>query len=424
MSRKLLLVALAGCAVVGPVAGSSDHEPHEGGKETSTPANSAGVRPSLVVHEWGTFTSVQSSVGQTLEGLHHEEERLPAFVYGRNGGAAPQSQSLADAGANKGMETGAELHGVTQKLETPVIYFYSDEPVHATVDVKFPGGILSEWYPNARSFAPELGQWERIADGRMQWDFDITPGKTDGFPEVSPEDVWAPSRRVAATPIAVGNEREKFIFYRGLGAFEGPFRSKATGGGRFSFTNESDESISAAFLLRVHEAGGAIVPLGAIAGHGTVKDVPLPTEGKEGNLDAYVDTAKHVIKEALVASGLFDDESQAMVDTWSRSYFKTPGTRVLYVVPRSWTDRLLPLTIAPAPGRLVRTLVGRVEVLSQSDENAVVASVESYRASSASPEALVAKLGRFAEPKLRRACALVSPASASYCSNAVSFAAR
>ena len=28
-------------------------------------------------------------------------------------------------------------------------------------------------------------------------------------------------------------------------------------------------------------------------------------------------------------------QARAMVDTWSHSYFRTPGLRVLYVVPRA-----------------------------------------------------------------------------------------
>ena len=37
----------------------------------------------LVVHEWGTFTSVHGVGGVGLEGLQHEEEGLPQFVYSR-----------------------------------------------------------------------------------------------------------------------------------------------------------------------------------------------------------------------------------------------------------------------------------------------------------------------------------------------------
>src|SRR2546422_9482704 len=68
----------------------------------------------FVVHEWGTFTSVQGSDGTVLEGLQHEEEPLPDFVHAR-------AAITNDHG--KGLTMPA-IH-VTQKMETPVIYFYA-----------------------------------------------------------------------------------------------------------------------------------------------------------------------------------------------------------------------------------------------------------------------------------------------------------
>ena len=37
----------------------------------------------FLVHEWGTFTSVQGADGVGLEGLAHEEQALPDFGYSR-----------------------------------------------------------------------------------------------------------------------------------------------------------------------------------------------------------------------------------------------------------------------------------------------------------------------------------------------------
>ena len=47
----------------------------------------------LVVHEWGTFTSVQGSNGENVAGLEYEEEALPRFVHNRE----PLIEKLADA---------------------------------------------------------------------------------------------------------------------------------------------------------------------------------------------------------------------------------------------------------------------------------------------------------------------------------------
>ena len=109
-----------------------------------------------------------------------------------------------------------------------------------------------------------------------------------------------------------------------------------------------------------------------------------------------------------------------MVDTWSRSYFRTLGRRVLYTVPRTWTDKLLPIAIEPKPDALVRTLVGRVEVLTPSDESQIVSAVQSAAAASMPQSQLISQLGRFAEPKLRRAQELVTdPNVQSYVAAAV-----
>src|SRR4030095_12320626 len=82
----------------------------------------------LIVHEWGTFTSMYGSDGLVLEGLQHEEEKLPAFVYGRNTespGAAPSGcVPDRDPCYCKCLEAGADggiLGGVTQKLETHLV---------------------------------------------------------------------------------------------------------------------------------------------------------------------------------------------------------------------------------------------------------------------------------------------------------------
>ena len=52
-----------------------------------------------------------------------------------------------------------------------------------------------------------------------------------------------------------------------------------------------------------------------------------------------------------------------MVRTWDDSWFSEPGVRVLYTLPRAWTDRILPLTLEPKPRELARVMVGRAELI-------------------------------------------------------------
>src|SRR5687768_6711735 len=65
------------------------------------PAPTAGS--GLVVHEWGTFLSVQGSDGSTMGGMVDSEEQLPPFV------------------RERGL-SGRNRVGLTQKMETPVTY--------------------------------------------------------------------------------------------------------------------------------------------------------------------------------------------------------------------------------------------------------------------------------------------------------------
>ena len=59
---------------------------------------------------------------------------------------------------------------------------------------------------------------------------------------------------------------------------------------------------------------------------------------------------------ALVTAGLYPKEATAMVDTWKDQWFAEQGTRVLYILPRAWTDRTLPLDVSPRPDRVVRVM--------------------------------------------------------------------
>ena len=66
--------------------------------------------------------------------------------------------------------------------------------------------------------------------------------------------------------------------------------------------------------------------------------------------------------EALVKDGLFADEADALLNTWEVSYFKSPGTRLFFLVPRAWTDHVLPLEIS-TPADVTRVMVGRIELV-------------------------------------------------------------
>jgi hypothetical protein len=354
------------------------------------------------VEEWGTYTSVQASDGHTLGGVHHEDERLPSWVHRR------------DIGANAYyLETLPEEP--LQQLETPVLYFWSPvaRPIRVTVD--FPRGIVGQWYPQAETFAPALQKMMAIAAGSMTWQLTLDPAMDPAtLPPVDPNEIWAPSRHVASTPVrwtspGGGDEREQFIFYRGLGKFDPPIRIVATDGD-LRISNTSREGAQQAFVLKVSGQAGRIEKLGPLE-PGATKVAAIPPAAD--SLDVYVASAHAMLAEALVASGLHADVAEAMVDTWSRSWFRNPGVRVLYLAPRAWTDAWLPTTITPAPSAFVRTLVGRIEVLTPQEERALAVSVAAHQKAQTALD--FAALGRFAEPRLLRAIEMLkSPEELAY----------
>src|SRR5262249_27238111 len=68
------------------------------------------------------------------------------------------------------------------------------------------------------------------------------------------------------------------------------------------------------------------------------------------------------LKQSLRNEGLFDDEAEAMLNTWQRSYFQGVGQRVFFIVPRKWTDRALPLKFS-VPVEVTRAMIGRIELI-------------------------------------------------------------
>lgn len=394
-------VVLTACLAESPgaVTSAPDTRPRTEPEVASTPDTTTtgpetDPTSTLVVHEWGTFTSVQDAEGKSHPGLHHEDEELPAWVHRRDLGPNAYFEELPEE--------------PLQQLETPVIYLHTPEATRVKVEVDFPEGIISQWYPAATAFAPAPYTLAAIAGGTMRWELALDPGIDPAqYLPVDPQEIWAPSRNVRSTPVrhatAAGvEELEQFIFYRGLGRFELPVRVAAPGDDRIVVRNDSEDALAQVVLLRVTEDGGAVSVLGALAA-GASADAAVPHEVEPW--PTYVTKAHAALKAAVMSTGLYDDEAEAMVDTWTRSWFGNHGVRVLYLVPRAWTDRLLPLGIEPKPRELVRTLVGRIEVLTPAMQAETWARIEALGDTPTwdALEATIDALGRFAEPRVREA---------------------
>jgi hypothetical protein len=358
LTRLLLFGSLAASAALALTG--SDDRPKAGGK--------------LVVHEWGTFTTLSGSNGTQLVGLTHDEEALPKFVYRRDA-----------------LEKGFD--GVRVKMETPVIYVYSDREREISVDVGFPKGILTQWYPHVRNLAPAAGfDNGKLAGGVLGWGTvtALAPGQgLDKLPATSKDDPWNFARQTDANVLrqCTHGEFEKFLFYRGLGNFELPIKARVGADGRLRIENSGSQSLDGTVLLRVTKSGIFAKGVDGIK-HGAVTtvDVDLP--------ETTVKAAMETVAERLEKAGLYRKEAVAMVNTWRKSYFETPGFRILYMVPPGQTDAILPLTLNPKPDELVRVLVGRLDVLLPEDEERAKKTIRE----AGSMEQARTELGRFADP--------------------------
>lgn len=163
---------------------------------------------------------------------------------------------------------------------------------------------------------------------------------------------------------------KKHIFYRGLARFGGPVAVKSNET-HLTFENSHTEVIDASWILNRKDGKGFLKRLPVLL-PGVAVSIPL---GKDlfGDFESfcfeqYLAAAQVSLEVELTKHGLFPLEARAMVDTWSRSYFKNEGLRMLYIAPSSYPDQLLPWQIAPKPTEEKRVYVGRVEILLKEKE--------------------------------------------------------
>lgn len=374
------------------------------GPQTSKPKPDAGP---LVVHEWGTFTSFAGSDGVSLEFRTTTGGDLPGFVLDR-----PRQYELFSQRYKAGDRTFSATKTRTysfQRMETPVTYFYVDREREVHAAVRFPKGLLTEFYPPVREMMPILhpGKADTVGDSSLVWNnIKLIPqekaSKSIQLPPVKGDDHYAHARETDSAIVRVDEKflgksfYEKFLFYRGVGNFQMPVNMVAHGGGRFAITNGGDP-LRAAFLVEVKDGQ---VRFARIAAVGTEAQASL--EGAQHGIDAL---AEAMVRD-IVADGMYEREARAMVNTWRSSWFGEDGTRLLYLVPQKLTDTMIPLKIVPEPDQTVRTMVGRLEMLTPEQEAKVAALVLKL----ASPDGAIrdaamkdiSALGRFAEPTLQR----------------------
>ena len=313
----------------------------------------------LIVHEWGTFTSIAGKDGAGVE-------------WRALGGTKCNAQARV-------------------RMETPVLYFYADQEMDVSVKVDFPQGKITEWYPQARTVSNGI-DWGRIK---------VMPGTDVSLLVESAESHYYPARETEAATVRVcgfdngqTNQFEKFLFYRGVGTFDLPL-SALVRGDRVIVKNLGRKLIPQFVLFenrdgkigyRIHDMFRGEVAL------------------ERPQLDRTLAALESDLEIILVGRGLYEKEARAMIKTWRDSWFEE-GLRVFYIVPRKTTDSILPIAIEPRPVELTRVMVGRLEVVTPETEatlrQQIARLADTHSAIEATARAIAGKHGRFSEPILK-----------------------
>jgi len=382
---------------------------------------SSNAKDQFVAHEWGTFTSVQSADGIQIEWNPLIKTDLPEFVYSRNvaqggfGGRYPVFNPF-----------GKDAMPSFVRMETPVIYFYSDKERTANVRVHFPMGRITEWYPQATRLGPyattNKAEAKEANRSLIEWtgvkilSRDTKETSADklirGNNEKGENHYYAAREtdanflRVSSPHASSGVEYERDLFYRGVGFLKAPLTLTLQGNENDLQLSAMAESFTDLFVLTIRNG---------MARYQYVDRV-TPRDSRAVKLDAKAfaplsEVREKIMREmaaALVTQGLYEKEAQAMVNTWKDQWFDEEGTRVLYLLSRDWTDKTLPLEIAPRPNDIARVMVGRAELIVPSVERALSQQVTIYSEGDddvklqAINEVRALGLGRFIEPATRK----------------------
>jgi hypothetical protein len=353
---------------------------------TFTFAPAARCADDLVVHEWGTFTSLQDESGKAVGGVNVDDEPVPRFVHTLRWDLVVNGRATNLTLEPLLMQGVPQLHpDVTMRLETPVLYFHLPKgaaPITADVSVTFNGGWLSQYYPAARvaidgqeagSGGFKVTHITPSTKGTLAWTGLVVGGAAAG-PKTT-EHVWLAPRAVGSaanvtSSLGENPESEKYLFYRGVGHLDSPLRVVRRGDElRVEYNYVDQDGLMPSidgpiWLVHVRKDGRCAFRKVAAAGGGK----SVPANFAESEYDPNTNRLRGAMHAALVSDGLFADEAKAMLDTWELSYFKSAGTRLFFIVPRAWTERLLPLTvraqgIALPKERVVRAMVGRIELI-------------------------------------------------------------
>jgi hypothetical protein len=367
MQHHRTFIAIAITLVIGPLS-------------VSRPPTAASALNDLTVHEWGTFTSIAGEDGAAVEWTPQSgPPDLPCFV----------DRSRFNI---KGWMPGKI------RMETPVLYFYAKQDIRVNVNVRFRQGVVTEWFPSAvvtASSVTSTSLRSAAFESSITWrDVKVAPGTAADFRTDAGPSHYYTARNTDASPVQSGSEKERFLFYRGVGGFEPPLTAAVGSDGKIVVANPGGDAVGDVILFENRGGTMAYEVWHAATSRATLDPPMLERESRAPLTE---------LEKILTAHGLYPKEATAMVQTWRDSWFEE-GTRLFYIASRKTIDAILPLEVTPAPGEVQRVFVGRIELVTPATEAAVRDAI------AGNDGAVLRKYGRFLDSIVSRLFARSTPA--------------
>lgn len=352
----------------------------------------------LTAHEWGTFTSIAGVDGRAIEWLPlGGPTDLPCFVEHFQGNPTIKIIPTDNAVAIDYETARSKLWGKV-RMETPVLYFYGPTETAVDVAVQFPRGLITEYYPHAVVLHPQVtatALHSAVFTSSVVWK-GVTVGPAAGraFPMEAGESHYYAARKTDAATLGVGQQRERFLFYRGVANFDVALSAIPVASG-VTIRNLGSEEIPNVVLFERHGATVGYRIGGPLRG-----EMTLATPSSASTVEAL----RADLEKMLITAGLYPKEAAAMLETWRDTWFED-GTRVFYILPQAGVDRILPLQVKPAPATTARVFVGRMEVVTPEVQATVQSAITNNDAG------VLARYARFLEPITERILATTTDAS-------------
>lgn len=317
----------------------------------------------LVAHEWGTFTSVAGQDGRAVQWLPQlGPADLPHFV------------------GRIDCRLKGSLPG-TVRMETPVIYFYAPREMTVNVSVRFRQGVITEWFPRPAGISDDT--INSAFRGTIAWtDVKVRPEARAEFPVEPRKNHYYMARETDAAPLQVGSDRERFLFYRGVGRLPPPITARVTSDGQIIVGHTRGDALGDIMLFENRDGATAYAAQHTASARAAFNALEPEGEGLSPQVH---------LQKTLVAHGLYPREAKAMVDSWRGSWFEQ-GTRLFYIVSGEAIDAILPLQIHPTPVEVKRVFVGRLEIATPETLRDVNVALENGDRSK------LAQYGRFLDP--------------------------